>query len=681
MWTPQHQPTDTVCTLCGVHASRHKPRAPRPEYQRGYNKAHPRPNASARIIGIDGEGQGRRLHNYFYLAGADELGNRWRLSPRDGERRLTTGECLDWLLNLPTRSLIVGFAFNYDLTKILTDLDNATLFLLFHEKRRARIMDGRVVYRPVLWRGYSLNYINRRFTVSRDKRRATVWDIWRFFQGKFTSALIDWQVADKAKLTRMSEMKELRSTFDKLSVPEIQEYCDEECTYLAQLARRLIDAHDKAGLTLKTYFGAGSTASVFLDKLGIHEKRGQIPDGMREPVACAFFGGRFENSCVGPIAGPVWNYDIASAYPYQATFLPCLQHGVWRLSRSDRDLELAQLACVRWSIISPIIGAAWGPLPTRASNGTIAFPLAAPEGGWTWKEEFLAARKLQPNIDFREAWIYESNCVCEPPFASVPSYYRERLLLGKDAKGIVLKLGLNSGTYGKLAQSTGINPPYQSWVWAGNVTSGCRAQLLESIGLASDPWNVLMFATDGVWSKEPLDFRPPRETRTGDTAKPLGCWEEKLFPRGVFAVRPGIYFPLEPSEDALKEVRARGLGKKTLYEQWPRVVEAWEQGKQVIELGGISRFIGAKSALTRGVKSGITRSDDYGEWIDHKVNVSFDPRPKRCEQIGQRLVPWQSWSHESVPYKHALLSPEAVLMALAEQIAEEQPDADWTSYE
>ena len=548
-------------------------------------------------------------------------------------------------------------------------------------------MDGRVVYRPVLWNGYSLNYINRRFTVIRDKRRATVWDIWRFFQGKFTTALIDWKVAEKDKLVRMSEMKELRSSFDQLTVPEIQEYCDEECTYLAQLARKLIDAHAKAGLTLKTYFGAGSTASVFLDKLGIHEKRGEIPDGMREPVACAFFGGRFENSVVGPIEGPVWNYDIASAYPYQATFLPCLQHGVWRLVRSDRELELAQLALIHWSIISPINpNAAWGPLPVRSKQGTIAFPLSA-AGGWTWKEEFMQARKLAHNIEFKEAWVYDNNCNCELPFASVPAYYRERVSLGKDAKGIVLKLGLNSGTYGKLAQSTGIDPPYQSWVWAGNVTSGCRAQLLEAISLARDPWNVLMFATDGVWSREQLAFPAPRETGTSDLVKPngqsacLGAWEEKRFDSGVFCVRPGIYFPLSPTEDQLKEVRARGLGKKTLYEQWPRVVEAWERGDQVIQLGGISRFIGAKSSLTRGVKSGITRSADYGEWIEHKVNVSFDPRPKRIAQIGNKLVPWEAWTNESVPYERALLSPEAKFMALAEQIAEEQPDADWTSYE
>ena len=134
-----------------------------------------------RIIGIDGEGQGRRPHRYFYLAAADELGARWSVSPDGVAGRLETTQCLDFILSLPSRSLIVGFAFNYDLTKILMDLDNKSLFKLFHEKTRLRIRDGRVDYKPVKWRGYKLNYINRKFSVSRGSQRATVRDIWRFF--------------------------------------------------------------------------------------------------------------------------------------------------------------------------------------------------------------------------------------------------------------------------------------------------------------------------------------------------------------------------------------------------------------------------------------------------------------------------------------------------------------------
>lgn len=683
-WQAEHQfvsqLVSTVCARCDRPSRDHRSRDRR-SYMKEYNHEHPRDNPSARIIGVDGEGQGRRPHNYFYLAGADELGNRWEATPSEVAGRLSTRECLDFLLDLPSRSLIVGYAFLYDLTKILQDLDDRSLFLLFHEQYRARQVDDRIVYRPVRWEGYDINFMNRRFSVKRGNRRATVWDVFRFFQGKFTKALTDWKVADIAKLERMADMKDKRAHFDKMQVEEVHEYCKEECDYLAKLARGLIDAHEEAGLRLKHYYGAGSTASAFLEKIDVKDKRGTIPAAMREPVACAFFGGRFENSIVGPVCGPVWNYDISSAYPYQATFLPCLSCGVWRFDRVGLGIDGARLALINWSI-GPIQAGildqyrAWGPLPVRASNGTILFPLAG-KGGWTWKEEFLAARKLEPTIECKGTWLYETDCDCAP-FKDIPSYYRERVRLGKDAKGIVLKLGTNS-IYGKLAQSVGLNPPYQSWVWAGNITSGCRAQLLELLALADDPWNVLMLATDGLFTRERLHCPTARDCGTGDLAKPLGGWEEKRYDRGIFAVRPGIYFPLAPTETELESVRARGLGKKVLYEQWPRIVEAFEQGADALEVRGIERFCGVKSSISHGAKSGFKRSPDYGEWVEHPIRVTFHPAPKRELIMSDRRLKCHSYANwESVPYSRAMKNPDLEAIKLAELIAEEQPDGGFS---
>jgi hypothetical protein len=471
----------------------------------------------------------------------------------------------------------------------------------------------------------------------------------------------------------MALMKDKRDVFYKLKPQEIEEYCKEECHFLARLTRRLLTAHDEAGLTLKSYYGAGSTASVFLERIGAKEQRGEIPESMRQPVASAFFGGRFENSVIGPVYGRVFNYDISSAYPYAATFLPCLLCGTWRHdSRVDSQIiGDSTLALIRWTI-PEIIRVPWGTLPVRSKDGTIAFPLAG-KGGWVWKDEFLSAQRFNPALEAVEAWTYHTTCD-HRPFKDVPQYYRERCRLGKEGPGIVLKLGTNS-IYGKLAQSQGVNPPYQSWVWAGNITSATRAQLLDSLVCASDPANVLMFATDGVWSREPLDLPKPRATGTDDTGKPLGGWEKKEFENGVFCVRPGIYFPINPTKDQLKEVRARGLGKKVLYEQWPKIIAAWEAGRSGIEVTGLARFVGAKSAISHGANSGYKRSANYGEWIEHKIEVSFNPLPKRKSiRKDGRLEPWGRFDWESLPYDAAMKSPEALMMALAELIAEEQPD-------
>jgi hypothetical protein len=582
----------------------------------------------------------------------------------------------------------VGYSFLYDLTKALADIDDKNQYDLYHEDERQRIVRGdgppRVIYRPIFWRGYTINFINRRLTVSkgrrRNRKRSTVWDIFRFYRGTFVSSLIDWKIGDEDELKKMAEMKEKRGHFDQLTPEAVETYCKSECLHLARLMRALLNAHVEAGLELKQYFGAGSTASVLLDKMGIRGRRGHMPEEMRNAVASAFFGGRFENSVVGPVDGPVYNYDINSAYPYHAYLQPCLEHGLWHhaLGPSDEDIASSSLALIRWETPRGTAHEeqAWGPLPVRFKDGTIAFPLTA-KGGWTWKNEFLQAQRVGQARPI-EAWIYQTNCDCRP-FEDIPYYYLERCKLGKDAKGIPFKLAINS-VYGKLAQSSGLRPPYQSWIWAGNITSGCRAQLLEAILCSREPWDILMLATDGIFSRRPLALPLPDDTGTSHVKEPLGGWSEKVFERGVFCVRPGIYFPIKPTEKQLKEVRARGLGKKILYERWPSIVQAWE-GRTCnpryleVEMGGLTRFVGAKSAIQKLPSGEIRRSEHYGEWVPHKIKVTFHPAPKRYKiEDDNRMLPWRWFGFDSAPYDGATESPEAKMMALAEQVADEQPD-------
>ncbi len=688
MGRPEHKPTGEVCTKCGLPSSDHRTRGYRADYRKAYKAANPDKKCSDRIIGIDGEGQGRAPHIYNYVAASDEDGNTWEVGT-DPRSQVSTEDFLEFVLNLPTKALIFGFAFLYDLTKALQDLPDPLLFLLFHEERRAIVKQGNkgpyVVYRPIRWRGFRINYMHRRFTVKRGKVSRVIWDIFAFFQSKFTKACVDWQIGDASTVSAMETMKERRSSFDAQSWDEIKAYCQMECLHLAQLGRQLLDAHVNAGFKLESYFGAGSTASALMKKHDVKEYIGEIPPEMKEGVACAFFGGRFENSVIGEVRRPVWNADINSAYPYAATFLPCLIHGRWRkLTRGlDREIENSNLALINWHLprLSPSVSytkssESWGPLPVRKVNGTIAFPLGA-SLGWTWKEEFLAARKLRPDVVAMCAWLYHSDCKCRP-FSFLPGVYLERLALGKDSRGIVLKLGPNS-VYGKLVQSVGLEPPFQCWVWGGNITSNCRGQLLDAIRLATRPDRVLMLATDGVWSDSPISLLPPRDTGTGHTPKPLGGWDVKIYPRGVFAARPGIYFPLDPTPDDLQKVRARGLGRKVLYERHRAVQDAFAAGAAGVTVRGQQRFMGAKSSMSFTAKNGVKRSPDYGEWIDWPTEVSFDPRPKR-ESVNAdgTLNCWEYFDAPSLPYENALKDPEAALLELAALIAEEQPNADFT---
>src|SRR5205085_11872047 len=116
-------------------------------------------------IGIDGEGQGRERHRYVMLAASEENGEQTWV--KENPKGLTTIECFDLILSLPTkRARIFSFAFNYDLTKILQDVDSGTLYMLFRPELRARSgKNQHLVPIYVDWNGYQLNMQGTKFVL------------------------------------------------------------------------------------------------------------------------------------------------------------------------------------------------------------------------------------------------------------------------------------------------------------------------------------------------------------------------------------------------------------------------------------------------------------------------------------------------------------------------------------
>lgn len=681
----EHNPDGEPCKRCGLPLECH------------YRKFHKTHSQKTYFVGIDGEGQGREDHHYVMLAWSNQTGSLKASIESLPNKALTTIQCLDFILAIPQNARVYAYAFNYDLTKILQDCDDRTLYYLFRPDLRMR-SPGKEKYGPfpVVWEGYRLNLLGSKFTVSKSGKRTVIWDIFRFFQSKFTKALEDWKVASKETLDRMREMKDKRSEFDKLNRAEILHYCYEECAYMATLTRKLIEAHNAAGLTLRSYHGAGSTASCVLKRMCIDKETRVGPREMNHAIAAAFFGGRFENRVIGVIKGPLYSRDISSAYPYQTTFLPCLTCGKWTLTRKRSDLEGVQAAVVHYGLSKPSKLPVWGPLPFRSSEGTICFP-AFSGGGWVWLSEYLAAEASFPNVEFREAWIYRTDCE-HRPFLDVPRLYLERLKLGKEGPGIVLKLGTNA-IYGKLAQSRGTNPPFQSWIWAGMITAGTRAEILRMLALHKDPQNMFMVATDGIYTAENFPAPLPLDTGTNTEQhkKPLGGWETKTIAGDMFAARPGIYYPLNPTKDEINAIRARGIGRGIVLEYWAKIMEAWLDGKSSVTIGNVVRFNGAKSSIGRTETDNPpprfnynrfidekTNKPRYGQWSTRKIDMTFDPMPKRkgINADGSLQIRTMPLNLESHPYDRSVLSMEARILKLNMMELLEQPDgADYVEYD
>lgn len=707
-----HKPVGNPCRRCGRkmldHYFRQAPdQAKIKKYQARKKEERREKRVNETIVHIDGEGihgleRDGIPHTYIYLSAVDE--NNLKHGSIYNPYGLSTVTILEFLLDLEV-SKVFGYSLGYDFTEWLKDMPAELLYLLVRPDKRAFVDDETKQHRhrAIFWspgnnlQGYKFTYLRRRMQIQRykqiegDKKYYTygnsvvVWDVFAFFQGKFTKALEDWRICSKEIIARIAAMKDNRATLERHSPEEVQAYCDDENHNGGKLVRSLIDSHENAGLPLTSFYGAGSTSSVLLNKIGIKEYLDTGPEEMQYAVMCAFFGGRFELDEVGPLLTECFNHDISSAYPYAMCHLPCLTHGKWRFIRRnvDKQIRTSKLALVHCRVrrSGP---RCWGPLPFRDDKGNITFPLSC-DGTWTWKSEYLAAKDtLWPGVEPIEAWVYNSGCDCKP-FADIPTYYLERLKLGKDGPGIALKLAINGG-YGKLAQSEGA-APFRNMIYAGNTTSITRGMLLTAASLAKDPFNIKMMATDGILATEKLNLPMPIETGTNEPyldpdkkviqQKPLGGWEIESQPKGVMLCRPGIYFPLSPTEEDLKKVRARGIHRGTLLKHAERIIYHFEKHgpNKEYDAGTVTRFLGAKQGIGIGAGGEIVKRKHFGEWVQWPVKVSFNPTPKRKRiNPGNSLACWNRMAGESKMYDKGVIGSEGKAMKELQELLEDSGD-------
>ncbi len=580
---------------------------------------------------------------------------------------------------------------------------------------------------PIKYRGRKYDYFNGSLTITgrfnKPRRKVKVWDCFRFFGCSFVEALKSWDVGSPEQRDRILAMKNKRGSFEQEDPADVRNYCREECHLLAVMMRKLVTAHDEAGIHLKNFYGAGSTATALLKYHGVAEHKGprhaDLDLELGRAVAASFFGGRFEDSVVGMVEKHVYGFDISSAYPFALSFLPCLSCGEWRREQMTnkrlRELHERGALVVSKFRVRPLSNderkaTAWGPLPFRDDKGSISYGVNFT--GWSWAPELLPAlegwgpggqvlrrsgdqvadpKTREPDdlmaglVELEgDAWVYETPCE-HKPFGFMPSGYRQRILWGKEGRGLALKLGMNAG-YGKTAQSIGEDPAFQSWIWAGMTTATTRGQILRAIMTARDPWNVLTIATDGIYSLEKLPIwtfydggengaskyppkrQPDRDTGTADLKKPLGGWEGKDIEEGAFIAKPGMYCRLKPS---MKDVRARGVGRREFFSSWDKLLAgflAWDRADPEYAVEIVSRrFYGAKHAIHArsrcpeckksypgtpdqgcpkcppdewgqrpiGVDFGAHYVKNeagevaYGTWSARTIKIAFDPYPKR----------------------------------------------------
>jgi DNA polymerase type B, organellar and viral len=600
-------------------------------YKKWYDTHNMDRRLNTPFIGCDGEG-----------AGVDHLGRQNYMLFRMGNRELFTGrplgtyEILDFICDEPSGSILVGFAFGYDVTMILRDLS---------EERQRRLLAPRVFGEGkspfTWWQDFDIDYLPRQFLRVRRIRRytddegierreavkgttRTIWETFGFFQKSFAKCLESFAVGTPELRASIAATKGRRGNVDWTITDLEREYCGMECDMLAELMNKLRQYCADADIHPRSWSGAGKLAEALHKKHGTLRAPKKIeemlwPQPVDDWANIAYYGGRFEITKVGLIKNPVYEYDICSAYPAAMRGLPCLVHGAWNYSDSrslpDAEIYVADIEYTR-RLWADIPGSLNG-FPCRSKKGSLVWPRSS--SGVYWSYEIRSAVELGHQVKCNGAWVYERRCDCDP-FHWVEPLYNYRKSIGSQGAGYPIKLGINS-LYGKLAQRKGVGV-YNNMIWAGLITSKTRALLNSAIKLA--PYDIVMIATDAVYSTAELPL---------DLGGSLGQWEVTRFDDGLFIVQPGLYW----SPDKKKR-KSRGLsgrffeerGRTEAFEQaWDNYMTAQNSQLDVpfpqVPVD-FDNFIGLKLALARN------KPELAGTWLPSIRAMSFDYTKKRRRQ-------------------------------------------------
>lgn len=479
--------------------------------------------------------------NHRCIAVVNSTGETIRATPGG---RLTTEDWLNFLLSANPKLLHVGFSLNYDVTMFIKDLPHALLRQL-HATGKIKWGDYQIEYHPrsnliVRWGSYFKRGQNG--LIKRAKSRAPktfwqkstiIWDVWKFYQQSFVAGLIEWDIGTPELRKKIADMKEDRGEFsdeDPARVDEIIEYSVSECRLLVELFEELRKTLVELELIPNRADGAGALASTMFQQNNVKQYLAAPPLAVKDYVMGAYYGANIQTNGAGYISD-CFSYDINSAYPYWQMQLPCLKHMEYvRTNKYDPDAEYA-IWDVEWRIEEALL---WGPFPYRHKR-TINYPLQG-KGFYHASEVRAAIRYYGPEcFTIRGGLLLKPGCN-EKPFAWIEEKYRQRLKLAEPPYNPAekpLKKAL-AAMYGKTAQGLGHGdnpPPYQSYVWAGMITAGCRSQILDAI--SRDPSAIFGIFTDAIFTQGPLEGLASKE-------KKLGSWKEGSVPQ-VFLVQPGVY--------------------------------------------------------------------------------------------------------------------------------------------
>lgn len=562
------------------------------------------------FIGVDGEGI---RNDYVMLSVGEE-------TLHNNGKRLSHADIFPFLYaqyEANPNAVFVGYALTYDFTMWLRGVSERDAYALYDERGIAarRPNNGQIrapfpVRNPRGQWEFDIMGNGKRFRLrpnsrlyGRDNGWLYVSDVFGYWQASFVSAIdpakwID-PVCSPEEYEIILEGKAQRNVAEFNEAMRIYNVTENRvlARMMSQLNLGLVEAAD-VRLKRAEWYGPGQAAQKWLGNVGAPTREQMIeatPGHVRNRAIEAYYGGWFENLAHGIQPGEAHSYDLLSAYPAIIADLPCLLHGEWKQLKGLP--KPGTLALVHGEFRG-VPGAATGPLPYRTKDGHIQRPLVT--RGTYWFHEIAAARDaglLPPygwGIQADDIWAFRSHCNHKPPLANIRELYNRRLAVDKASpQGKALKVIMNSA-YGKTAQTIG-QPLYANMVYAGIITSRCRAKILEAI--ATHPGGadaVLMVNTDGITFRGEHPTLPISDTE-------LGLWEYSK-QQDLCLFMPGVYWELEAVGAKIKRRGMPLAAAQYVKDEASRLFQEWEPGKEWprVDVKIPWQFITGKLAYARG---------------------------------------------------------------------------------
>lgn len=570
-------------------------------------------HADRRMIAWDGEGMklsGDDKPQHYVMFGCS--------ADRDGVligKNLTTQQILEYIIEIGERypnAIHVGYGFRYDANMIMKGLPPKYLREI-KERGECRFTLGTVDWRIAWIPGKTFRVTKYYRKLNRKDQRhgdgytsVKIDDMVSFFAQPFLNAaesiLKDTLTEDDRAVIDHGKKARKDNLWDDLT--DVLKYWRAEIRLMEEMALKFRSVMYDAGIMIREWYGPGAIATYLITNRGLRDHIQNQPGipAVHEASKRAYAGGRFELFRVGRIEGPVYGYDINSAYPYALSRAPSLgmEHGEWVYVERPTRIEEFGVYRITYKHMGrprPIEFAAM-PLFHRDGRGSISFPNVVQ--GWYWSPEaanVLALSKRYPgSAEIHEGWVWRHDNT--RPFGFLQEMFDKRIELGKkNVISMPYKLGPNS-MYGKLAQRVGwdkkTNSPPKSHCLplAGWITSYCRASLFQVMGQI--PMSKLIAVeTDGIYTTASPDSL---KLNFGDQLGEWGvdCYDEMLYlQNGVYNLRTGSDW---------KPPKARGLDVASVAQP---VVEQYFRNCTPGDFDPLSvqmreRFVGLSVALIRG---------------------------------------------------------------------------------